>query len=272
MPLTKHNGFLGLMPSYIVHEDILCTKMVAFYNREQGSTLPSTQATVLLFDPEHGSVLAVMDGEVITSKRTAAVSALSAKFLMPAQSEILCILGSGHQAVSHYEVFTETFAFKQVRVWSRRKESAERFASAVQGPVIVCASAEEAVKGADVIITVTGASQPVLFGDWVKPGAHVAAVGACSPGWRELDDVLMKQAVVYVDSREGALKESGDVILSGAQVFAEIGEVINGKVPACREKTTVYKSLGMGIQDAVSAKLVYDQWKSEMNTQKKSPL
>ncbi|XP_042560706.1 ketimine reductase mu-crystallin isoform X2 [Clupea harengus] len=248
VPLTKHNGFLGLMPAYMVHDDILCTKMVAFYRREQGSTLPSTQ---------------VMDGEVITAKRTAAVSAISAKFFMPAQSEVLCILGSGHQAVSHYEVFTQTFAFKQVRVWSRRKESAEHFASALQGPVTVCTSVKEAVEGADVIITVTGASQPVLFGDWVKPGAHVAAVGACRPDWRELDDVLMRQAVVYVDSREGALKESGDVILSGAQVFAEIGEVITGTAPAHREKTTVFKSLGMGIQDAVSAKLVYDQWKSQ---------
>ncbi|XP_076154588.1 ketimine reductase mu-crystallin [Alosa pseudoharengus] len=278
VPLTKHNGFLGLMPAYMVHEDILCTKMVAFYNREQGSTLPSTQATVLLFDPESGCVLAVMDGEVITAMRTAAASAISAKFSMPVQSEVLCILGSGHQAVSHYDVFTEAFAFKQVRVWSQRKESAESFASAVQGAVTVCSSAKEAVEGADVIITVTGASQPVLFGEWVKPGAHVAAVGACSPGWRELDDVLMKKAVVYADSREGAMKESGDVILSGAQVFAEIGEVINGTAPGHREKTTVYKSLGMGIQDAVSAKLVYDQWKSQggdpgvTHPVKKSPL
>lgn len=204
-----------------------------------------------------------MDGEVITAMRTAAVSAISAKLLMPAKAEILCILGSGHQAISHYDVFTQTFAFKQVRVWNPRKESAERFASTVQGPVTVCSSAKEAVEGADVIITVTGASQPVLFGDWVKPGAHVAAVGACTPDWRELDDVLMKQAVVYADSREGALKESGDIILSGAKVFAEIGEVINGTAPAHREKTTVFKSLGMGIQDAVSAKLVYDQWKSQ---------
>lgn len=119
------------------------------------------------------------------------------------------------------------------------------------------------MRGADVIVTVTRATEPVLFGKWVKVGAHVAAVGACRPDWRELDDDLMRGAVVYVDSREGAAAESGDVILSGAEVFAELGEVLNGNRPAYREKTTVFKSLGMGVQDAVSAKLVFDQWKQQ---------
>lgn len=263
IPLQKYHGFLGVMPAYIAHEDILCTKMVCFYKRENGSSLPSTQATVLLFDPKVGNVKAVIDGEVITARRTAAVSAISAQLLMPFGSEVLAILGAGHQALSHYHVFKERFTFKEVRVWSRRKEAAERLASSVGGHVTVCNSAEDAVKGADVIVTVTSASEPVLFGQWVKPGAHVAAVGACRPDWREMDDVLMREAVVYVDSREGALAESGDVILSGAEVFAEIGEVLIGTRPAHRDKTTVFKSLGMGIQDAVSAKLVYDRWKSQ---------
>lgn len=263
VPLQKYDGFLGLMPSYMVHEDVLCAKMVCFYKRKSGSTLPSTQATVLVFDPEVGNVKAVIDGEVITAKRTAAVSAISAKLLMPSHSEVLTILGAGPQAFSHYQVFTETFSFKEVRVWSPRSESAARFASSVSGPVSVCGSVEEAVRGADVIVTVTRATEPVLFGRWVKVGAHVAAVGACRPDWRELDDDLMRGAVIYVDSREGAAAESGDVILSGAEVFAELGEVLNGNRPAYREKTTVYKSLGMGVQDAVSAKLVFDQWKQQ---------
>ncbi|XP_010904255.2 ketimine reductase mu-crystallin [Esox lucius] len=261
VPLQRYNGFLGLMPAYLAHEDFLCTKMVCFYKRESGSNLPSTRATVLLIDPEYGNVNAVMDGDVITAKRTAAVSAISAKLLMPAKSEVFTILGSGHQALSHYNVFTETFSFKQVRVWSWRRESSERFAQAALGPVTVCESVEEAVNGADVIVTATRATEPVLFGQWVKPGAHVAAVGACRPDWRELDDVLMSKAEVYVDSREGAAAESGEVILSGAKVFAELGEVLNGTRPAQREKTTVFKSLGMGIQDAVAAKLVFEQWK-----------
>ncbi|KAG7491849.1 hypothetical protein MATL_G00007910 [Megalops atlanticus] len=272
IPLQKYNGFLGIMPAYVAHEDILATKMVSFYQRDKDSVLPAHQATVLLFDPERGNVTAVMDGTVITEKRTAAVSAISAKLLMPASAEVLCILGSGPQAVSHYEVFTEMFSFREIRVWSRRRERAEQFASALQGPVTVYSSVKDAVVGADVIITVTMATEPVLLGEWVKPGAHVAAVGACRPNWRELDDALMREAVVYVDSREGAAAESGDIILSGASVFAELGEVINGTKPAEREKTTVFKSLGMGIQDAVSAKLVFDQWKSQqLRTNTKDP-
>lgn len=263
VPIQPYNGFLGVMPSYMAADGILCTKMVTFYQRAEGSSLPATQATVLLFHPERGHITAIMDGEAITAKRTAAVSAISAKLLMPALSEVLCVLGSGQQARSHYDVFTKVFKFKEVRIWSRRREMAQQFVNDLQGPVRVCSSVKEAVMGADVIVTATGASQPILYGEWVKPGAHIAAVGACRPDWRELDDVLMRGAVVYVDSREGATAESGDIILSGAHIFAELGEVINGSFPAQREKTTVFKSLGMGIQDAVSAKLVLEKLKSE---------
>lgn len=132
----------------------------------------------------------------------------------------------------------------KVRMWNRTRENAEKFASTVQGDVRVCSSVQEAVTGADVIITVTMATEPILFGEWVKPGAHINAVGASRPDWRELDDELMRQAVLYVDSREAALKESGDVLLSGADIFAELGEVISGAKPAHCEKTTVFKSLG----------------------------
>ncbi|XP_059180374.1 ketimine reductase mu-crystallin [Centropristis striata] len=267
LPLQKHSGFLGVMPTYMENDGVLCTKFVCFYKREDGSTLPATQATVMLLDPEHGNVTAVMDGELITCMRTAAASAISAKLLMRHEAEVLAILGTGRQAMSHYNVFTEMFSFKEVRVWSRTKQKAEEFCRSVSGPVTACASVEEAVRGADAIVTVTRCTEPVLFGQWVKPGAHVAAVGACRPNWRELDDVLMKEAVVYADSREGAMAESGDVILSGVEVFAEIGDVINGTKPAHREKTTVFKSLGMGVEDAVSAKLVFDQWKAKASQQ-----
>ncbi|XP_057214375.1 ketimine reductase mu-crystallin isoform X2 [Triplophysa rosa] len=256
LPIHKHHGFLGLMPVYMADEGVLCTKLVTFYNRAENCTSPSTQATVLLFDPERGHVTAMMNGEAITAIRTAAVSAISAQLLKPAVSDVLCILGSGQQARSHYDVFTKIFKFKEVRVWSRRREMAERFVEDLEEPVVVCCSVREAVSGADVIVTVTGATEPILGAEWIKSGAHIA-------DWRELDDVLMREALVYVDSRDGAHAESGDIILSGAQVFGELGEVINGSVPAPREKTTVFKSLGMGLQDAVAAKLVFDKWKSE---------
>ncbi|KAM9058204.1 ketimine reductase mu-crystallin isoform X2 [Balaenoptera acutorostrata] len=229
VPVAKHRGFLGVMPAYSAAEDALTTKLVTFYEgHSTTSTVPSHQATVLLFQPSDGSLLAVMDGNVITAKRTAAVSAIATK----------------------------------VRIWNRTKENAEKFANTVQGEVRVCSSVQEAVTGADVIITVTMATEPILFGEWVKPGAHINAIGASRPDWRELDDELMTQAVLYVDSQEAALKESGDVLLSGAKIFAELGEVVKGVKPAHCEKTTVFKSLGMAVEDMVAAKLVYDSWSS----------
>ncbi|XP_068825287.1 ketimine reductase mu-crystallin isoform X2 [Capricornis sumatraensis] len=216
VPVAKHRGFLGVMPAYSAAEDALTTKLVTFYEGHSTTpTVPSHQATVLLFQPSNGSLLAVMDGNVITAKRTAAVSAIATKFLKPPNSEVLCILGAGVQAYSHYEVFTEQFFFKEVRIWNRTKENAEKFVNTVPGEVRICSSVQEAVTGADVIITVTMATEPILFGEWVKPGAHINAIGASRPDWRELDDELMKQAVLYVDSQEAALKESGDVLLSG---------------------------------------------------------
>ncbi|XP_055264877.1 ketimine reductase mu-crystallin isoform X2 [Moschus berezovskii] len=229
VPVAKHRGFLGVMPAYSAAEDALTTKLVTFYEgHSTTSTAPSHQATVLLFQPSNGSLLAVMDGNVITAKRTAAVSAIATK----------------------------------VRIWNRTKENAEKFVNTVPGEVRICSSVQEAVTGADVIITVTMATEPILFGEWVKPGAHINAIGASRPDWRELDDELMKQAVLYVDSQEAALKESGDVLLSGAEIFAELGEVVKGVKPAHCEKTTVFKSLGMAVEDMVAAKLVYDSWSS----------
>uniref|UniRef100_A0A8C2RYD2 Ketimine reductase mu-crystallin n=1 Tax=Capra hircus TaxID=9925 RepID=A0A8C2RYD2_CAPHI len=263
VPVAKHRGFLGVMPAYSAAEDALTTKLVTFYEGHSTTpTVPSHQATVLLFQPSNGSLLAVMDGNVITAKRTAAVSAIATKFLKPPNSEVLCILGAGVQAYSHYEVFTEQFFFKEIRFWNQTKENAEKFVNTVPGEVRICSSVQEAVTGADVIITVTMATEPILFGEWVKPGAHINAIGASRPDWRELDDELMKQAVLYVDSQEAALKESGDVLLSGAEIFAELGEVVKGVKPAHCEKTTVFKSLGMAVEDMVAAKLVYDSWSS----------
>jgi thiomorpholine-carboxylate dehydrogenase len=118
-------------------------------------------------------------------------------------------------------------------------------------------SAEEAVRGADVIVTVTSSKTPVLKGDWLKPGCHVNAIGACRPDWRELDDEAMQKNVVFVDSREGATKESGDIILSHAKIYAELGEALAGKVPSRANETTIFKSLGMAVEDIAAAMLVY---------------
>ena len=119
-------------------------------------------------------------------------------------------------------------------------------------------SAEKAVHGADVVVTATNAKTTVLKGPWLKRGCHVNAIGACRPDWRELDDQAMSN-VIFVDSREGALKESGDVILSGAKIYAELGEALAGKVPSRANETTVFKSLGMAVEDIAAAMLVYQK-------------
>jgi thiomorpholine-carboxylate dehydrogenase len=185
--------------------------------------------------------------------RTAAVSAAATKLLASPDAKILAILGSGVQARSHVEALGLVRQFKEIRVWSPTKEHSEQFAKEIGGTAL---SAEQAVRDADVIVTVTSSKTPVLRGAWLKPGCHVNAVGACRPDWRELDDQAMAN-VVFVDSREGAMKESGDVILSGAKIYAELGEALAGKVQPRTTETTIFKSLGMAVEDVAAAVLVY---------------
>jgi len=248
-------GFLGLMPA--LAPDGLGLKAVTFYpsNAERG--IPTHMATIFLVDPQTGTPLAIMDGRLITEMRTAAVSAAATKLLASPDAKVLGILGSGVQARSHVEALSFVRQFEETRVWSPTLEHAERFAQEIGA---TATSVEEAVRDADVIVTVTSSKAPVLKGDWLKPGCHVNAVGACRPDWRELDDEAMKRSIVFVDSREGALKESGDVILSAAKIHAELGEALAGKVPSHANETTIFKSLGMAVEDVAAATLVYHSY------------
>jgi ornithine cyclodeaminase/alanine dehydrogenase-like protein (mu-crystallin family) len=244
-------GFFFLMPALA---EGLGVKIVSFYptNAERG--LPTHMATIFLMDPETGAPQAILDGRLITEMRTAAVSAAATKLLAPPQARVLAILGSGVQAHSHVEALRLVRDFTEMRVWSRTPAHAQHFAERIGGRQVP--SAEEAVRDADVVVTATSAREPILRGAWLKPGAHVNAVGAPRPDWRELDDEVMRH-VLFVDSRQGALQESGDVMLSGAQIYAEIGEALAGQVPPRAEETTVFKSLGMAVEDVMTAALVY---------------
>ena len=244
-------GFLGLMPA--LTPDGLGLKAVTFYPSNVERGIPTHMATIFLVDSETGTPLAIMDGRLITEMRTAAVSAAATKLLAAPGSKILAILGSGVQARSHAEALRLVRNFEEIRVWSPTREHAKQFAKEIGATAV---SAEEAVRGADVVVTVTNSKTPVLKGSWLKPGCHVNAIGACRPDWRELDDDAMTN-VVFVDSREGAMKESGDVILSGAKIYAELGEALAGKIPARSNETTIFKSLGMAVEDIAAAMLVY---------------
>ena len=245
-------GFFGMMPA--LTPDGLGIKIVTFYatNTERG--IPTHMATIFLVDPQTGAPVAVMDGTLITEMRTAAVSAAATKLLASPDAKVLAILGSGVQARSHVEALRLVRNFEEVRVWSRTQGHAKGFAKEIGAKAMPI---EEAVRDADVVVTVTNSKTPIVKGSWLKSGCHVNAVGACRPDWRELDDDAMRN-VVFVDSREAAMKESGDVILSRAKIYAELGEALANKVLPRANETTVFKSLGMAVEDIAAALLVYD--------------
>ena len=245
-------GFFGMMPALTL--DGLGIKIVTFYASNADRGIPTHMATIFLVDPETGTPLAVMDGTLITEMRTAAVSAAATKLLGSPDAKVLAILGSGVQARSHVEALRLVRNFEEIRVWSPTKAHAEQLAKEIGAKAM---SAEEAVRGADVVVTATNSKTAVLKGSWLKPGCHVNAVGACRPDWRELDDEAMAN-IVFVDSREAAIKESGDVILSRTKIHAELGEALAGKVPPRANETTVFKSLGMAVEDIAAALLVYE--------------
>jgi ornithine cyclodeaminase/alanine dehydrogenase-like protein (mu-crystallin family) len=250
IPVDPPGGFFGIMPALA---NGLGLKAVTFYPPNEVRGIPTHMATIFLVDRETGAPLAIMDGRLITEMRTAAVSAAATKCLASPEAKVLAILGSGVQARSHVEALRLVRHFEQVRLWSRSPEHALRFAEEVGAEAM---NAEEAVRDADVIVTVTSSRTPVLQGKWLKPGCHVNAVGACRPDWRELDDDAMSN-VVFVDSRAGAMEESGDVIMSRAPIYAEIGQALAGKVPPRNNETTIFKSLGMAVEDIAAGLLVY---------------
>ena len=251
IPVDPPGGFYGMMPA--LTPEGLGQKIVTFYPPNAEKDLPTHMAIILLNDPQTGAPLAVMDGRLITEMRTAAVSAAATKLLAPRDAKVLAILGSGVQARSHLEALQLVRQFEEIRVWSPNKPHAEQFAKEIGAKVI---SPEAAVRDADVIVTATSSTVPILQGKWLKPGCHVNAVGACRPDWRELDDDAMRN-VVFVDSREAAMKESGDVILSEAKIYAELGEAFADKVPPRANEMTIFKSLGMAVEDIAAALLVY---------------
>ena len=250
LPVAEHDGFFIAMPA--ATGKAMGAKLVTFYPGNQG--VPTHHALVLLFRPETGEPLATMDGRLITEMRTAAVSAVATDRLARANASVLAILGSGVQAGSHLGALRLVRGFREVRVWSPRhvRTFAERFGVQATG------SAAEAVLGADIVVVATGSRTPVLRGEWLSPGTHVNAVGACRPDWRELDDATLRRGRLYVDSREAATRESGDVI-AAREVVAEIGEVIAGTRPGRQsdEEVTLFKSVGVAVEDVVAADMVY---------------
>jgi thiomorpholine-carboxylate dehydrogenase len=253
LSIPPHHGFMGVMPA--VYGDVMGAKLVTLYPDNGSRGLPTHQAVIALFRADTGEPLAMMDGRLITEMRTAAVSAVATQLLSASDAKSLAILGSGVQARAHYHALSVVRKFDDVRIWSRNPQHAQAVADEIGGRVT---SAEDAVRGADVVVTVTNSPEPVLRGAWLKPGALVNAVGAVGAKNREVDGDAMRGAVI-VDSREAAMKESGDVLLANAPIYAELGELLAGTQPMPQVKITVFKSLGLAVEDLAAAKLVLGQ-------------
>jgi len=253
--VAEQGGILALMPA--IDGELMGVKMVTVYEGNRGQ--PTHQAVIQLFSAKTGEPLLAMDGRLITEMRTAAVSAVAVRVLARTNARVLGILGSGVQARSHLRALRLVRAFDEVRVWSRTEDHARRFAQECGARVMP--SVEEAIRGADVVVSVANTREPLVHGAWLARGALVCAVGAIGPDKRELDDVAM-QGTVVVESRAAGMRESGDIIGSGAELSAELGEILAGSGKLFQPgQWTVFKSLGVGATDIAAAQIVFEEWK-----------
>jgi len=270
MFLPDQSGLLGLMPGYLGDPQSFGLKVVAVMPGNHGTPYDSHQGVVMLFGVEHGEPLAILDASAITAIRTAAASAAATDVLARSDAGDLALIGSGVQARTHLAAMKAVRPLRRVRVWSRNRANAERFASeeakAAGVPIEVAETAEAAVKGADLVCTTTSSREPVLQGAWLAAGAHVNAVGACFPNAREVDTEAVRRARLYTDCRESCLKEAGDFIIprnEGAiddgHLVGEVGDVFLGRIPGRRSpnEITLYESLGVAVEDLAAAHAIH---------------
>jgi len=270
--LPERVGALGLMPGALMGEGVLGLKAITLFPGNEGTDVDTHQGAVLLFEAKRGSLVAVIDATSITAIRTAAVSGVATRALANEDAGDLALIGSGVQARTHLQAMLRVRKIRRVRVASRSFDNARAFAereSARRGiRVEPVRDFREAVEGADLICTTTSAREPVVRGAWISPGAHLNAVGSSVPFARELDTEAVRRSRLYVDRRESALNEAGDFLIpkkEGAlgddHIVGEVGEVLTGRTPGrrSREEITLFKSLGLAIEDVAAAKHIYEK-------------
>ena len=272
-PQPDKRGILGLMPGFIGPSKTMGLKAVTVFPGNLGTPYESHQGAILVFESDNGRLLGMVDAGSVTKIRTAAVSGLATELLSRPDSDTLAILGSGTQAEGHLEaILTVRPGTKDVRVWSRNPGHAESFVART-GPahpgLTLRASPDvrSAVADADIVCTVTGSSEPILMGEWLAPGSHVNAVGASRPGSRELDSKAVSSSKFFVDSKASAVLEADDYRVPKSEGLidvsriTELGDVLEGKSPGRESPTekTVFKSVGLAVEDLASARLVIDR-------------
>ena len=260
-------GFYGVMPAHVPASGAFGLKSVTFFPGNEGTGLPTHLATILLHDAATGALTAIVDGRLITELRTAAVSAVSVDLLARPEAARLAILGSGVQARSHLEAIALVRRLEEIVVWSRTAAHAETFAREMgpraRCPVRTAATVREAVAKADIVVTVTPAAKPILEAGWLRPGTHLCVVGSSHPRMREVDTDTVVGSRVFVDSREAAAVEAGDLLIPLREgrwdldsVVAELGDVAGGAPGRGGPgEITLFKSLGLGVEDVASAAL-----------------
>lgn len=269
------HGFFGVMPAAIPPDEAgtpgaAGAKIVTVVPRNHHQGLPSHLATIFLLDPETGALDALLDGRYITEARTAAVSAVSARHLARRDADVVAIVGSGVQARSHADALARVLGVREFRIWGRRAANRDAAARDIEtstnARVIACDSTRDAVDGAGVVVLVTGSPTPVVEDAWIAEGTHVIGVGACRPNEREMPAALLARGRLIVDSREAAVKESGDILLARAdghaiEISAELGEICAGRAPGRDGDAgvTIFKSLGLAVEDVASARIVVER-------------
>jgi ornithine cyclodeaminase len=272
MWLPDKTGLIGMMPAYLGGTGVMGLKAISVFPGNHTTDYDSHQGTVMLFETKNGRLLAMMDAGKITAIRTAAVSGVATRLLARDDAANLAILGSGVQAKTHLEAMRVAQKIAGVRVWSRNLSHAQKFADQASAghsiPIRAFDTVKEAVEGADIICTVTSATEPILEGAWISAGTHINAVGSSVAFARELDTTAVVKSKLFVDRRESTVNEAGDFLFpkkEGAigddHIRGEIGEILLDRIGgrASSEEITLFKSLGLAVEDVACAHYIYQK-------------
>ncbi len=249
----SHGGYFGSMPAS--SGEALGAKMLTFYPGNAKRNLPTHMALIVLFRPETGEPMVVMDGHYITQMRTAAVTAVFVDAVAAEGAKSLAILGAGAQGRCHLQALSRVRDFNDIRIWNRTHERAVALAESWGGKAMTC---EEAIRGAEVVVVATSSKEPVLDGQWLRPGVKLATVGWSGANGSEVDATTMSHTVL-VDSREGTRADSGNVRCHNAKIHSELGHVLAGSVIIDPDATVIFDSIGMACQDLAAACLVLEK-------------
>jgi len=275
MRLNDDDKILGYMFGYLGEPKCFGVKLVSLFKNNNEKGFSSHLGLMVLYEINNGLPIAIMDGSVITSIRTAAASAVATEYLARKKVSILSILGTGEQAKSHLYTMNCVRSFNQIKIWGRNPDKVQTFINKHKNNINTnlkyAENVESAVKNADVICTVTSSSKPILFSKWIKSGAHLNLVGSSVPNKSEVDSDIVLKSKYYVDYLESTLAQAGEFLiakknrlLDDSHIQGEIGEVILGKKKGRTSDTeiTVYKSLGVASQDLAAAYYVYQNAKN----------